>query len=257
MIMTFADSREMLRQVSDSPPDPSAIEGYREISGVAPGSDISPINALRGVDDGMTRLAEGAAIGRNSLYGGSAFSLYERKGPNRNSILSTLARCVRLGNRPAEPGPVWQQRAEIIPLEVDDIPVLPSRLIRPARGDRPADEQVWSVLTNSYFRRGNLESIEPHRQTMQAVIGAAVESQAPVHLILPTIPFKDQGPTTTGLLPGEVDLGEHAFVAQLRDMTAGFTGISLLKLLRPKKWRPTRETYSRLSRLTVSRSMCK
>jgi hypothetical protein len=174
------------------------------------------------------------------------------------SIVPVLEMNVRLSSESiAVSTDPWAERATIVPLLVDDIPLLLPHLISPERGTVNTDDQLWSILTRSYFRNGPLEVVERHREQIQQIITEAIERQQPVPIVLPTIPFKDQNATTTRQPVGVVDLGEHAFVAQLRDLvhsvrTVYEPGLDLVLIADGQIYRDifTSATESEVSRYT-------
>jgi len=77
-------------------------------------------------------------------------------------------------------------------------------------------DRIISVLTSKEVRRGSLGTIKPFIPEMRARINRLVRNRQSISLILPSLPFKDQSPFTTGMPMHHTDLCEHAMFAQLK-----------------------------------------
>ena len=138
-----------------------------------------------------------------------------------NTIDTDLRNLVRINSGAAATSPeyAWEQQATIIDVGTSELPrILPERLLHSQIDSLGVPEQVFSVLTNKRFRRGTYEQVATYSNQLLGQISAAVDEARPIELVLPTIPFKDQSPVTTGQAPDAIDLGEHAMVAQIRDL---------------------------------------
>lgn len=95
---------------------------------------------------------------------------------------------------------------------------LERNLIRPRTESEDVADKILSILLNGNFRRGNLELINRHRESLHGRISRRTMRAERLQIILPGFPFKDQNPLTTRHSLDFVDLGEYLFMAQTRDI---------------------------------------
>jgi pyoverdine/dityrosine biosynthesis protein Dit1 len=79
-------------------------------------------------------------------------------------------------------------------------------------------EQIYNIATNSRFRRGNYNLISEFENKFIEKIAQRVNSQSPIRITVPTLPFKDQNPLSTQREIAAVDLGELLFFRQMGDL---------------------------------------
>lgn len=137
--------------------------------------------------------------------------------PSIRGLLHSIVRVSSMDNN--QPYEDWVERA-VIHDEPATIPYLQERIVSPGNVRDPVPEQVWSVLTHPWIARLPQEMGEGARVTLYESVCDQVNIGQPLELVLPSIPFKDQNPTTTGQPIDAIDLGEHAMIAQLRDIIA-------------------------------------
>lgn len=77
-------------------------------------------------------------------------------------------------------------------------------------------EKILGILTSKSVRRGPRSLIEPFLPELLSSIDRLVQNNQPINLILPSLPFKDQSPFTTGVSIDHADLCEHAMFAQIK-----------------------------------------
>ena len=77
-------------------------------------------------------------------------------------------------------------------------------------------EKIISILTAKEVRRGSSSMLKPFIPEISENIGRLVKNKQPINFILPSLPFKDQSPFTTGVPINHTDLSEHAMFAQLK-----------------------------------------
>lgn len=134
------------------------------------------------------------------------------------SIRQLLHSIVRISsthnNQPSED---WVARA-VIHETPSAMPYLPERIVSPNNSKDPLQEQVWSILSHPRFARLPQEMSDGSRSMLYESVCGRVNSRQPLEIVLPSIPFKDQNPITTGQSIDAIDLGEHAMIAQLRDI---------------------------------------
>jgi len=79
--------------------------------------------------------------------------------------------------------------------------------------------RILDLMLMGNIRRGARGKIEPFLGSILKKIELLVRHELPVTFVLPTLPFKDQSPLTTGLPIDAVDFGEYAFFAQIKRIT--------------------------------------
>lgn len=79
---------------------------------------------------------------------------------------------------------------------------------------RPVGEKLQSILSERALgNTANRRNIDPSH--LEARVNSSLAQQAPVQLVLPAMPFKDQCPFRTDAPADHVDLGELAFIVRL------------------------------------------
>jgi pyoverdine/dityrosine biosynthesis protein Dit1 len=141
---------------------------------------------------------------------------------NFESLDLELAQFVRLNsqtNADYIDDVAWTSRADVTDVtQQAPLPLLEERIVEPQNSGSSDTERIWGVLSNKRFRQGTYENLARHGQALLDQLGPVISRQEEIHIVLPTIPFKDQSAITTGQRPDAIDLGEHAMIAQFRDL---------------------------------------
>ena len=91
-------------------------------------------------------------------------------------------------------------------------------VVKPIEADLslPVDEQILSVLMHSHIRRGSLEIPMQYKDEFLSKIHDAMNTNRPIEIVLPTLPFKNQNVMATGHSIGWTDLGEYLCMLQMK-----------------------------------------
>lgn len=77
-------------------------------------------------------------------------------------------------------------------------------------------EQILTILLDGTFRNGAWSLLSPeYLNVLHRRVGESIERCRSIELVIPTIPFKDQNPFTTGHSLSFADLGEYLFFSRL------------------------------------------
>jgi pyoverdine/dityrosine biosynthesis protein Dit1 len=96
------------------------------------------------------------------------------------------------------------------------LPNLESNLIEVNNENADTANKIIEILTHRDVRKGSRSLIESYLPQIKEKLERLISNDQTISFVLPTLPFKDQSPLTTGLKIDAVDLGEYAFFAQLR-----------------------------------------
>jgi pyoverdine/dityrosine biosynthesis protein Dit1 len=140
----------------------------------------------------------------------------------RNAFVSTVRlnenrHHARTINNPLRPIP-----SVTMPFRVS---MLKPKVRYPDRKSTTLVDKVLSVLLNSNFRKGTLNTIAEHLPVFRSSIEVAIRESRAIELVLPTLPCKSTNPLCTGQPAHAIDLGEYAFFSQMRDIALSVENI--------------------------------
>lgn len=146
-------------------------------------------------------------------------NLNKRSVVDEDWIREVFPQVVKLSNADAKVGKVPTVRE--LPKRI--LPVFPRQqfareLIAP-QTDGTLEEKILSILLNSHIRRGSLSTVARYSSHFLSLIQQKIRQNKPIELVLPTLPFKNQNPLTTGHSLGWTDLGEYLSLLQLKTIT--------------------------------------
>ena len=87
--------------------------------------------------------------------------------------------------------------------------------------------QMLSIMTDTFFRRGSLETMgQSTLNQMYRRLQNWNMNGGRLRIVVPTLPFKDQTPVTTGQPIGQIDLGEMIFLQRLDLLARSVSAVS-------------------------------